>query len=165
MKMLIFSPTILLLSLFMGLAYSYLFLLFTTMTPVYEENYHFSPRSVGLSYLGIGVGFLLGQFVFTQFGDVILKKLAAKTGGEIKPEYRLPLCCICGVFIPIGLFWYGWSAQAKVFWIIPILGTSLIGFANSLVFVSILVLSIHATFAEGFLALVTNSPRSVYKHT
>ena len=32
------------------------------------------------------------------------------------------------IFISAGLFWYGWSAQAKTHWIVPILGNVLVGF-------------------------------------
>jgi hypothetical protein len=136
MKMLIFCPTILALGLVMSLAYSYFYLLFTTFTSVFEETYHFAPNVVGLSYLGTGIGYLIGQFTYARLGDLILKKMAAKRGGELRPEYRLPLCCLGAFSIPIGFFWYGWSAQAKVFWIVPIIGTAFAGFGTSLLFVS-----------------------------
>ena len=135
MKMLIFSPTILALAIIMGLAYAYFYLLFTTFTPVFEETYHFRPNIVGLSYLGVGVGYLLGQITYARLGDLILKKMAAKRGGELKPEYRLPLSIVGGFCIPIGFFWYGWSAQAKVFWFVPIIGTAITGFGISVLFV------------------------------
>jgi len=38
------------------------------------------------------------------------------------PEYRLPLLLPFSLFIPIGLLWYGWAAQARVHWIVPNLG-------------------------------------------
>ena len=121
----------------MGLVYSYFYLLFTTLTPIFEKTYHFSPSTVGLSYLGVGIGFLVGQTIFARLGDRILKIMTAKSGnGEMKPEYRLPLCCVGGIFVPVGLFWYGWSVQGKVFWIVPIIGTGMIGLGNALIFVS-----------------------------
>jgi hypothetical protein len=104
-KMLVFSPIVLSLSIFQGLMYSYFYLLFTTLTPIFEDNYHFSPQIVGLSYLGIGTGFLIGQMAFARLGDRILKLMAKRRGnGEMKPEYRLPLCCFGGLFTPVGLF-------------------------------------------------------------
>jgi hypothetical protein len=104
-KMLVFSPIVLSLSIFQGLMYSYFYLLFTTLTPIFENNYQFSPQIVGLSYLGIGTGFLIGQMTFARLGDRILKMMAKRWGsGEMKPEYRLPLCCFGGLFTPVGLF-------------------------------------------------------------
>ena len=52
--------------------------------------------------------------IFAKLSDNILKVLAKKGKGDMMPEYRLPLGCIGGVFIPLGFFWYGWSAQAKI---------------------------------------------------
>jgi hypothetical protein len=136
-KMLVFSPIVLSLSVYMGLIYSYFYLLFTTFTPIFEENYQFPPSTVGLSYLGVGVGFLFGQASFARLGDRVLKKCAKKFGaGELKPEYRLPLCCVGAVIIPVGLLWYGWSVVAHVHWVVPIIGTGLLGCGNALVFVT-----------------------------
>jgi hypothetical protein len=39
------------------------------------------------------------------------------------PEYRLPLVLPFSLLIPIGLFIYGWSAENKIHWIVPNLGT------------------------------------------
>lgn len=134
-KMLIFSPILAAMCLHMGLAYSYFYLLFTTFTDIFIIRYHFKSNIVGLSYLGVGMGFLGGQVIFANVSDSLMKKLAKKGDGELKPEYRLPLACIGAIFIPVGFFWYGWSVQAEVFWLVPIIGTAIIGFGNSLVFV------------------------------
>ena len=32
------------------------------------------------------------------------------------------------IAVPVGLFWFGWSAQAHAHWILPILGSSVFGF-------------------------------------
>lgn len=157
LKMVAFSPILAAMCLHMGIAYSYLYLLFTTFTQIFEDNYQFSTKIVGLSYLGVGIGFISGQIIFAKLGDTILLKLAKKHRGEMKPEYRLPLGCIGGVFIPIGFFWYGWTAQAKVFWIVPILGTALAGLGNSLVFVSIQAYTIDAFTLYAASALAANT--------
>lgn len=141
MAMLIYSPMLAALSFHMGLGYAYFYLLFTTFTNIFEASYHFKPNLVGLSYLGCGLGFLAGQVVIARLSDMILKRLAHRGGGEMKPEYRLPLACIGGVFIPFGFLWYGWTAQFQSFWLIPIMGTALITFGNELVFVSFPVLN------------------------
>lgn len=31
------------------------------------------------------------------------------------------------VLIPIGLFWYGWAAEARVHWLVPDIGASIFG--------------------------------------
>ena len=124
-RMLIFSPIVLALSTFMAVVYGYLYLLFTTITEVFEGIYHFSTGTVGLTYLGIGLGMLGGLFIFGIASDRILRTMSAK--GEMKPEYRLPPMIPGAFCIPIGLFIYGWTADKHTHWIAPILGTGLVG--------------------------------------
>jgi len=126
-KMLLFSPIVFLLSLYMAVVYGYLYLLFTTMTGVFEKTYHFSPSNVGLAYLGIGIGMFGGLFITGATSDLIVKKLAAKNGGVMKPEFRLPPMIPAGFAIPIGLFVYGWTARYAVHYIVPIIGTAFVG--------------------------------------
>jgi multidrug resistance protein len=133
-KMLIYSPIVLGLSLMMAIQYGYMYLLFTTFDLVFEEQYGFSTGSIGLSYLGIGIGCLVGLGIFGYASDKILKIKSAK--GEMKPEYRLPPIVYGAPLVPIGLFWYGWSAQAKIHWIMPIIGTCIVGFGLIAYFVS-----------------------------
>lgn len=65
--------------------------------------------------------------------------MTAKNGGSSKPEYRLPPL-ICGSpFIPVGLFIYGWTAQYsnKIHWIVPLIGTGLVGIGMIAAFMSV----------------------------
>jgi len=100
MKMLVLSPIVLALSTFMAVVYGYLYLLFTTLTEVFENTYHFSPGTVGLTYLGIGLGSILGLLIFGSVSDRIVK--AKSAAGEMKPEYRLPPMIPGAWAIPIG---------------------------------------------------------------
>lgn len=125
-KLLLFSPIVLSLSVFQGLCFGCLYLLFTTFSLVYTEQYHWNTGTVGLSFLGLGIGCTISLIIFGYLSDRILKYKAGK--GELKPEYRLLPMIPATIFISAGLFWYGWSAQAKNHWIVPILGTVLVGF-------------------------------------
>jgi hypothetical protein len=53
--------------------------------------------------------------------------LAKKKGTGPKPEYLLPTLIVGGVLMPVGLFWYGWSAEARTHWIVAIIGTAFLG--------------------------------------
>ncbi|TVY42954.1 MFS transporter [Lachnellula subtilissima] len=127
LKLLLFSPIVLLLSLFAALVFGQTFLLFTTFPTVFEEQYGFTTGTSGLSYLGMGIGMISGIILFRLLSDKILKKAALDGDGTMKPEYRLPLMVYFTPVLPIGFFWYGWSAHAQVHWIVPIIGTSFIG--------------------------------------
>jgi len=134
-KMLCFSPIVFLLSLYMALVYGYLYLLFTTFTYVFEDRYHFSTHAAGLTFLGLGVGNFVGLLIVGVWSDRYLKRKKAQ--GLEKPEYRLPPLIIGAFSIPIGLIWYGWSAEKMVHWIVPIIGSSLVGVGLIAVFMPI----------------------------
>jgi MFS family permease len=133
--MLFLSPIIFALSVFMSLIYGYQYLLFTTFPLVFESTYHFSPNAVGLTYLGTGVGAVIGVLVFSFWSDSLVQKYSEN--GVMRPEYRLPPMVYGSFFVPVGLFCYGWAAQEHVHWIVPILGTSFVGFGLLVSFMSI----------------------------
>lgn len=134
-KLLLFSPIVLALSIFSALVFGLTYLLFTTFPSVFEEQYGFSSGVTGLSYLGLAFGMIFGVVLFSALSDKILKKQAG--GGEMKPEFRLPLMVYLMPVMPVGFFWYGWSAHEKVHWIVPIIGTMFIGVGSLFVVVSI----------------------------
>ncbi|TVY36138.1 Efflux pump [Lachnellula subtilissima] len=157
-KILVYSPVVLTLSIYMGLVYAYFYLLFTTLTRVFEDNYGFISSIVGLSYLGVGLGFLIAQVGYARLGDEILRRMTKKSGSsEMKPEYRLPLCIVGGLLVPVGFFWYGWSAEKRIHWIMPIIGTGIMGMGNCLIFVSIQSYSVDAFELYAASALAANS--------
>ncbi|MCJ1391882.1 hypothetical protein MMC18_004749 [Xylographa bjoerkii] len=116
-RMLVLSPIIATLATLSALAYGYLYLLFTTITTVFEQEYGFPPNIVGLTFLGVGVGMIMGAVVFGIISDRRLKEAQADQT-EMKPEYRLHIMIPGGFCIPIGLFLYGWTAEKHVFWFV-----------------------------------------------
>ncbi|KAI2639951.1 major facilitator superfamily domain-containing protein [Hypomontagnella submonticulosa] len=126
MRMLIRSPIITGLSLYLALIYGYLYLLFATFSTVFPKQYGFGPGILGLAYLGLGAGMAIALAILSWFSDWSQERLTRKYGRS-KPEYRL-LPLIFGIpFIPIGLFGYGWTTQYQVHWIVPIIFTSFAG--------------------------------------
>lgn len=126
-KLMFLSPICGLMSLYMAIVYAFLYLLFTTFTYVFEENYGFSQSTVGLVYLGMGIGNFIGLAILGATSDRMMNYLARKNNTSIKPEYRLPLLMYAGPFIPAGLFIYGWTAQYQIQWAVPLLGTLFVG--------------------------------------
>ncbi|EAU37656.1 conserved hypothetical protein [Aspergillus terreus NIH2624] len=115
------SPIVLLLSLYIALVYGLLYLFFTTIPTVFKTQYGFSTGLSGLAYLGIGIGFLFGLGLVAATNDRIVVKLT-KRKGKYEPEMRLPLMIFFSCILPISFFWYGWTADKHVHWIVPIIG-------------------------------------------
>jgi MFS family permease len=143
-KMLFFSPICIVCGLYIGLAYSYLYLLFTSLTPLFMRIYHFNVIHAGLTFLGLGIGTIIGVAFFSSVSDRYIRAKVAeenaaaaaerRAAGEMKPEWRLPPIKIGAVIMPIGFFIYGWTAQYEVHWIAPLIGCAVIGFGNIIVF-------------------------------
>jgi hypothetical protein len=86
---------------------------------------------IGLSYVGLGIGSIVGLAGTGVLTDRIYRKKAIH--GPVKPEYRIVPLIPAAFFLPIGCFWYGWSADYKTHWIVPELGTVFFGIGmNSL---------------------------------
>ncbi|KAG2132085.1 major facilitator superfamily domain-containing protein [Suillus clintonianus] len=117
------------LSLYMALIYGIYYLMFTTFPDLFSNVYHFSIGIGGLPYIGIGVGFLSAAVFGAKICDKTYIYLATQNGGKGKPEMRIPALIFGSLFVPVGLFWYGWSAQAEIHFMMPIVGTAIFGFS------------------------------------
>lgn len=126
-KMLLLSPIVSLMAIYAAFVYGVLYLLYTTFTFVFMDSYDFSSSTVGLTFLGSGIGMFIGLFLIGGASDKILKTKAAKHGGEMKPEYRLIILMATGWLVPVGLFIYGWTANYRIQWAVPQFGTLLFG--------------------------------------
>lgn len=85
-RMLTQSPIVAGLSLYLALIYGYLYLLFTTFSTIFPQQYGFSTETLGLAFLGMGVGQLLALIVLSWLSDWLQEKLT-KRYGKSKPEY------------------------------------------------------------------------------
>jgi MFS family permease len=120
LKMLMTFPIVALMCIYVSFLYGALYILFTTFTFVFEEQYSFSASTAGLSFLGSGVGSFIGLAYAGVFSDRTIKKRQAQ-GKTPKPEDRLPflLSVPAALSLPAGLFLYGWSTQYRLHWILP----------------------------------------------
>ena len=85
-KMLLFCPLITGLSLYIAAVYGFTYILFSTFSAVFEEQYHYSGGKLGLAYLGLAGGMLLSLSLAGVVGDRTFLILS-KRHGEEKPEY------------------------------------------------------------------------------
>lgn len=125
------------LSLYVALIYGIYYLMFATFPSLFSEVYHFSVGVGGLAYIGLGVGFIFAAIFGAKMSNKIYLHLAAKNGGIGKPEMRIPALIFGSLFAPVGLLWYGWSAQAQIHFVMPIIGTAIFSFGLMATFLPI----------------------------
>ncbi len=119
LKLLVRSPILVLTSLYVAIGYGYMYVMFTSMTEVFQDTYGFRTEIVGLMYVGLGVGCLLGTAIYSGTSDRYIRRksaerraaAAAEGHGEeeagLTSEYRLFLIPLGTVLLPVGLFLYG----------------------------------------------------------
>lgn len=125
------------LSLYMSFMYGIYYLMFATFADLFHNIYGFSTGIGGLVYIGLGLGFVLATIVGAKFSDQMYHILAKRNNGHGTPEMRIPALIIGSLFVPVGVFWYGWSAQARIHWIMPILGTGIFAFGMTTTYLPI----------------------------
>ncbi|KAJ7887576.1 major facilitator superfamily domain-containing protein [Mycena olivaceomarginata] len=117
--------------------YGIYYLMFTTFSTLFSGTYGFNTGTGGLTYLGLGVGFIAATAFSARSANEVYIHLAKKNGGKGEPEMRIPALIVGSLFVPVGLFWYGWSAEAKIHWIMPIIGSGIFGFGMMSTFLPI----------------------------
>ena len=75
-----------------------------------------------------GIGMVLGVVVCALTLDPLLKRQQRKHSSS-EPEARFPPRLVGAIGMPIGLLIYGWAMQYEVIWIVPLIGTAIVGFA------------------------------------
>lgn len=169
-KLLLYSPVVLCISIYVGIVFGYLYLLFTTFPSVFGGQYGFSLGHLDLTYLGLGIGSFLGLAITGFTSDRILqgKSIPNEDGSprQLKPEYRILLLVYLAPLVPAGFFIYGWAAEYRVHFVIPILGTTLIGMGGAAVFTAVSTylvdsFTIHATSALAANTLIRSTVGAV----
>ena len=108
-------------SLWGGFTWGILYLFLNTVDQVLVTNHKFTTEQVGLAFIGVVVGGLIG-FAMSPIQDWFYSRAAKKGGGSAKPEARLLFSCVGTLMFTSGLFWFGWSSGSNVPSIVPIIG-------------------------------------------
>lgn len=89
-------------------------LILSTFPELWEDVYRESAGIGGLHRTFPGLGHALGAQGNARLSDTIYWRLKHRVNDIGVREYRTSLIFVASVLIPIGLFWYGWSAEAAV---------------------------------------------------
>lgn len=122
-KLLISRPVLIMVSLLLAIDFGIYTIMLSTFATLWLEIYHESQVTSSLNYIAIAIG----STVSTQLGghtmDWIYKKLSERSPDRKgQPEFRMPYAAIGSLFVPVGLFWYAWSGEEKIIWIMVDIG-------------------------------------------
>ncbi|KAI8936510.1 hypothetical protein NX059_006915 [Plenodomus lindquistii] len=131
------EPIVFLLNLYIALIYGLLYIWFESFPLVFIEIYGFSLGTQGVAFLGILIGVLFALAIISAWNYYYLEK-QFDDNGKVLPEKRLIPAMVGCFFVPICLFWFGWSARPSIHWIMPIIGSSFFGVASFALFNAVL---------------------------
>jgi MFS family permease len=137
LKILFTQPIVLTMATYQALLFAISYSLFTQFQTIYGDGYGFTTLQVGLVFLGPGVGFLVAVRLVIPRIDTVYNHLTRKHDGQSKPEFRLPLANIGGIFIPLSMFTFAWTVQYHVHWAWSIAATFFYGIGQVSVFNSV----------------------------
>ncbi|KAI9251829.1 major facilitator superfamily domain-containing protein [Phascolomyces articulosus] len=119
-----------------GITFGTMFTVETVIPSLYETTYGFESWQTGLSYLGAGLGNLLGSIVSGWLSDHLLKQARQKRGGAAMTEDRLTMNAWPGgyILVPLGVLIFGWSVYTYLTVWASIIGFSIVCFGMSQVY-------------------------------
>lgn len=141
LHMLATEPIVAFLSLYVAFNFAVLFCFFAAFPYVFGTVYGFSTEQSGLVFLAIGIGSLFSvptvlicDRVFYQ--PRVRLSHAHGFGGIVAPEYRLYPAMLGSVGLPIGLFWFAWTARSDISWVSPVISAIPFAWGNLSIFLS-----------------------------
>ncbi|KAH8691448.1 major facilitator superfamily domain-containing protein [Talaromyces proteolyticus] len=136
-QMLLLEPIVSLLCLYVACEFGTLFSFFAAVPYTFGVVYGFSLDDSGLIFLSIIIGCVLG-FLTVVLCDIFFyrKQIPRYPPHRVPPEYRLFPAMIGSIGLPIGLFWFGWSAREGISWVAPAAAIIPFAWGNLCVFVS-----------------------------
>ncbi|KAH9858020.1 MFS polyamine transporter [Lenzites betulinus] len=121
------EPIIQLVAVYLAFTYGVIYMVITTIPPIFTDIYHEKTGIIGLHYISLGLGLYIASQINARTLDRVYAALKKRNNDQGEPEFRLPTVVPGAVFLPIGLFISGWGAQEHVHWIVPDIGFFCIG--------------------------------------
>jgi len=119
-KLLFLHPIVAIQALLSAFSYGITYLIVTTYSNIWTSRYGESISTSGLHYIAMCIGGIIGAQIGGRLMELIFRHLNDKATTEQdknKPEFHLPMMLPGTLFTVIGMLWYGWAAQYKIFWI------------------------------------------------
>ncbi|KAJ1975574.1 hypothetical protein H4R35_003088 [Dimargaris xerosporica] len=134
-----------------AVVYSSYYAMTTAYSMLLRQEYHFTTGKIGLCYLAIGAGNILGCMVCGPVVDYTFNRRSQQleqaegdqvdTGSTVgsvslmdQPfEYRLPWVIVLAGLVPFGLAAFGWTMQHHTSVVFPLISGFVVGFGMNVV--------------------------------
>lgn len=96
-----------------GFIYGVVFLFNEAFPLVFGKGHGFNVGEVGLSFLGIVLGSVVGGLIY-PLQERYYHRAVAANGGKSIPEARMWMARAGSVLLPLSLFWFAWTSYPSV---------------------------------------------------
>lgn len=140
LHMLFTEPIVGFTSLYVAFNFAVLFTFFAAFPYVFKGVYGFDTEQSGLVFLAIGVGCSLAVPTVLICDRKFYQprvKISHEEGrqGVVSPEYRLYPAMMGSFGLPIGLFWFAWTAKRSDSWASPVVSAVPFAWGNLSIFI------------------------------
>ncbi|EFY86599.1 hypothetical protein J3458_004436 [Metarhizium acridum] len=136
-RMFLTEPIVLVLSLLSGFSDALIFMFIQSFALVYGQ-WHFTTVQIGLTFIAIGVGYLIAWGLFIPAIRRNIKERKQKPHDErAQYESRLWFLLYTAPCLPIGLIGFAWTIQGPpVHWIGSMVFVAIVGIANYAIYMA-----------------------------
>ncbi|KAL4924814.1 MFS transporter [Aspergillus undulatus] len=122
LRLLAFHPIIQISSIIAAFYYGILYIVLSTFSSLWTDQYNQSVEISGLHYIAVAMGEIAGSQLTAYLMDRLYRYWTVTLSRPHAPESRLPLELLGAIAGPLGLFFYGWAAAYHLHWAIVDLG-------------------------------------------
>ncbi|KID99810.1 Major facilitator superfamily domain, general substrate transporter, partial [Metarhizium majus ARSEF 297] len=136
-RMFLTEPIVLVLSLLSGFSDALIFMFIQSFALVYGQ-WHFTTVQIGLTFIAIGVGYLIAWGLFIPAIRRNIKERKQKPDDErAQYESRLWFLLYTAPCLPIGLIGFAWTIQGPpIHWIGSMVFVAIVGIANYAIYMA-----------------------------
>ena len=121
-KIFLLDPAVTFTNIYTSLIYSIYYSFFEAFPLAYVDKYGFNLGELGVVFLCIIVGCVVGIIVYVSYVYWYLEPDIIKNGLRAQ-EHRLVPALVAVFLMPTGLFWFGWTANSgDIHWMVSIVG-------------------------------------------
>jgi DHA1 family multidrug resistance protein-like MFS transporter len=129
------DPAVMFTNIYTSLIYGIYYSFFEAFPLVYVGIYGFNIGELGIVFIVIVIGCVIGIVIYCSYVYWYLEPDIKKNGLRAQ-EHRLVPALFAVTLMPAGLFWFGWTAQANIHWIVSMIGITIYAIGAFILYVS-----------------------------
>ncbi|KAF4772220.1 hypothetical protein N7455_009060 [Penicillium solitum] len=152
-QMLVHEPILLLITLYVGFIYGFLYLCFVAYPISFQEQRGWNDGVGALPFVAVICGVFCACLIIVVFSLTRYRTFMIRNG-RVQPEERLLPMIIGGIILPVGMFWFGWTSNHHITWVPQVVSGAFLGSGVLLIFLQGLnyIVDVYPTYANSAMA-------------